>query len=140
MIVGVAVTFVYAIDSFANGTSSTSLYYTGPTRTSRTSLIAIDADGYICIRSNAEYLVVLIYPASEAPKYIVGYKAAAAFCVACLICTGIFKYKDRTLREALERQDEFRQQSQREELDQGVLGPSRGVDGQESGDGEGKRI
>lgn len=42
--------------------------------------------------------VVLIYPASEAPNYRVGYKAAAAFCVACLLATGVFKYKDRQLR------------------------------------------
>lgn len=42
--------------------------------------------------------IVLIYPASEAPNYRVGYKAAAAFCVACLLATGIFKYKDRQLR------------------------------------------
>jgi hypothetical protein len=42
---------------------------------------------------------VLIYPASEAPNYQVGYKAAAAFCVACLIATGAFKYQDRRLRQ-----------------------------------------
>jgi hypothetical protein len=41
---------------------------------------------------------VLIYPASEAPNYKIGYKAASAFCVACLISTGVFKWKDRQLR------------------------------------------
>jgi hypothetical protein len=42
---------------------------------------------------------VLIYPASEAPNYKVGYKAAAGFCVASLLATAAFKYKDRQLRE-----------------------------------------
>lgn len=34
---------------------------------------------------------MLIYPANQAPKYKVGYKAAAAFTVASIIFTGIFK-------------------------------------------------
>lgn len=42
---------------------------------------------------------VLIYPASEAPNYKVGYKAAAGFCVASLLATAAFKYKDRQLRQ-----------------------------------------
>jgi hypothetical protein len=75
VIVGVAVSFNYAVDSFANSQSASL-----PTR-----------------RISAEP-IVLIYPASEAPNYKVGYKAAAGFCVACLISTGAFKYKDRRLR------------------------------------------
>ena len=74
VIVGVAVSFVYAMDSFANGQSS--LYH-----------------------SYVNLPAVLIYPASEAPHYKVGYKAAAGFCVASLLATAAFKYKDRQLRQ-----------------------------------------
>jgi hypothetical protein len=58
--------------------------------------------------------IVLIYPASEAPNYKVGYKAAAGFCVASLLATATFKYKDRQLRQ---RQQEIRamQEEMREE-------------------------
>lgn len=62
--------------------------------------------------------LVLIYPASEAPNYPVGYKAAAGFCVACLLFTGVFKYKDLTLRRrGLEERDDYDRDHQREELD-----------------------
>lgn len=37
------------------------------------------------------WMNLFIYPASQAPKYKVGYKAAAAFTVASIIFTGIFK-------------------------------------------------
>jgi hypothetical protein len=74
VIVGVAVSFVYAIDSFANGQS-------------------LSYSSYIHLS------LVLIYPASEAPNYKVGYKAAAGFCVASLLATAAFKYKDRQLRQ-----------------------------------------
>lgn len=53
---------------------------------------------------------VLIYPASEAPNYTVGYKAAAVFCVASLFFTGLFKYQDRKLRRALHSQDQLAQE------------------------------
>lgn len=34
---------------------------------------------------------VFIYPASQAPHYKIGYKAATAFAVACILLTGVFK-------------------------------------------------
>jgi len=89
VIVGVAVTFVYAVDSFANGESdfpSTAHPYT--------SIESVE-DGINQDRADGS---VLIYPASEAPNYKIGYKAASAFCLACLISTGVFKWKDRQLR------------------------------------------
>lgn len=47
-----------------------------------------------------------------------GYKAAAGFCVACLLFTGVFKYKDLTLRRrGLEERDDYNRDHQREELD-----------------------
>lgn len=39
-----------------------------------------------------------------------GYKAAAAFSVACLIFTGLFKYKDSILRKAISAQDRLHHQ------------------------------
>ena len=76
-----------------------------------------------------------------------GYKAAAAFCIACLLFTGVFKYKDRTLRNQLARQDEFRQrhhQDGREVTEEAVEGSSRRANGvsdtPELGDDDGKRL
>jgi hypothetical protein len=41
---------------------------------------------------------VFIYPASEAPHYRIGYKAALAFGLACLVFTTVFAIQDRRLR------------------------------------------
>jgi hypothetical protein len=89
VIVGVAVSFVYAIDSFANGQSHR--YYL-----------------------NVYLAVVLIYPASEAPNYKVGYKAAAGFCVASLLATATFKYKDRQLRQREQNMDVIQEETREE--------------------------
>lgn len=43
-------------------------------------------------------LTVFIYPASEAPHYRIGYKAALAFGLASLFFTVVFAYQDRRLR------------------------------------------
>lgn len=42
--------------------------------------------------------IVLIYPAREAPHYRIGYKAALAFGIACLVFVTVFAYQDRRLR------------------------------------------
>ena len=57
---------------------------------------------------------VLIYPASEAPNYKVGYKAAAGFCVASLLATAAFKYKDRQLRQRKQNMDVMQEETREE--------------------------
>jgi len=89
VIVGVAVSFVYAIDSFANGQS-------------------------LSYHSYVDLSVVLIYPASEAPNYKVGYKAAAGFCVASLLATAAFKYKDRQLRQRQQNMSDMQEEPREE--------------------------
>jgi len=58
--------------------------------------------------------VVLIYPASEAPNYKVGYKAAAVFCVGSLLATAAFKYKDRQLRQRQQNVDVIQEETREE--------------------------
>ena len=67
----------------------------------------------LCLRSICSF-VVLIYPASEAPNYKVGYKAAAGFCVASLLATAAFKYKDRQLRQHQQNVDVIQEETREE--------------------------
>ena len=65
VIIGVCVTLVYVMDAWTNSEFHSLLGLISP---------------------------VLIYPAAEAPHYKVGYKAAAAFAVASILFTWLFKH------------------------------------------------
>jgi hypothetical protein len=101
MIIGISVTFVFIIDAWANS----SFLLSG------------------LLKGHHWRLVVFIYPAAQAPNYPVGYKAAAAFAVACMGFTALFTYLchrypiEDGVRDPMPAENEGEYESKQEELD-----------------------